>query len=389
MDIRPPGGGICPTCGEWVPSNRIHRCSGVRIPRMPTVGQHVIVTLWQVNTLTPDKKATLTGLSALGFEARLQLLDRALDGAARAMARRDDRYGGRALRIFVAPEFYFSNQRAHFFDEETKERIRGSLIALSRKYPEILIIPGTVAWYKTWERSASRAWRKVEEHGAPAAPRKFSKYHALYKKELDLDEAPSAAAKYMYEQQAEYRARQVCDFGARMTGNDPTLKVAHNTVFVLYHGKIWHKYNKRFEAIGKEDLSLEVPEDSDYRNIVFPPTETLSTIPSIKGVRIGVEVCVDHEHGALLSAGRNHDIHIVCSATVSVFREHAAVVDRGYVVQADAESAGVYRPSDLPSSESEDGAVSRPLAEVENAAGPGTIYLSDFWVNVPNPRLGH
>ena len=48
--------------------------------------------------------------------------------------------------VFLAPEYYFSNNRYsnnRFFDHDVKRFIIGELSTIARKYPQILIIPGS------------------------------------------------------------------------------------------------------------------------------------------------------------------------------------------------------------------------------------------------------
>ena len=154
-------------------------------------------------------------------------------------------------------------------------------------------------------------------------------------------------------------------------------------MFLLYNGGILHKYNKRHESIADE--AFELPSKSDYRNILFPPTTTSPVVPPVKGLQIGIEICVDHEYHTLLSwSGRQNHIHIVCSASVTVGREHAAIREGGVLIQADSQSAGVYRRSDLASSREMGGSTSS-LEGLEVKAKLGTLTLYAFELGVESP----
>lgn len=53
--------------------------------------------------------------------------------------------------VFLAPEYFFSNQRSandRFFSHDIKRWTVDGLRALSERYPKILIVPGTVLWSK-------------------------------------------------------------------------------------------------------------------------------------------------------------------------------------------------------------------------------------------------
>ncbi|MDX1547575.1 MAG: hypothetical protein R3247_11335, partial [Rhodothermales bacterium] len=330
--------------------------------------RQVVIAIWQVNTLSPSKSVGLTGLHALDPTARLMALEAVLETAVPAMKEKASQLYQEPLFIFVAPEFLFSTVEGHFLQEEIKERIRLGLIAISKRYPEVLIVPGTIAWYKTVERSPSRAKRA----GPAAPPRDFSLYLAQYDTEVH---APTRYAGWAQEALRGYQEDQREQFGERLKRNDPALKIARNTVFLLYQGDVWHKYSKRHESLDEHDLSLDVPGTADYKNIVFAPSITSPLVPPIQGLTIGIEICADHEHASLLNTGSRCDIQIVCSATVSVFREHASLKPTGILIQADSQTSGVYQPEHLGAGDRSSESIPLPMEEIKVRFG--TLYVME------------
>jgi hypothetical protein len=72
------------------------------------------------------------------------------------------------VTLIAAPEYHFrnpssTNVRTHHVNFHTKEHITGRMKEVSRKFPKVIFIPGTVAWKQPAnEREANaRPWRVV------------------------------------------------------------------------------------------------------------------------------------------------------------------------------------------------------------------------------------
>jgi hypothetical protein len=103
------------------------------------------VTVWQINT---------HAMQYLDLNSRLAHLYKAVDQAyqhLRALPPRKHKLRG----VFIAPEYYFAKQAAggihqlneeRYLSEEDEYDISSSLACLSKLYPGLLIIPGTIAW---------------------------------------------------------------------------------------------------------------------------------------------------------------------------------------------------------------------------------------------------
>jgi hypothetical protein len=339
--------------------------------------QHVVAATWSVNTENQSKQVGKETLSALKWAARCTLLEAVVESSHQAMKKHATKD---SLLVFVAPEFYFSDSAEHFYDENTKEQIRASLVGLSKKYPEMLIVPGSVAWFKTAERSELHAIRRAEG-GKENTPRNLAKHVQRYGA-IKRPEYQSEYAEDTGEVLADHRKYYAQELARQLSDSPAHVRIARNTVFVLYGGGVWHKYNKRHELVSER--AYEVPSYAKPKTTFFAPSVTDPTLPSIKGLKIGIEVCADHEHHSLLSSGggRNYHLHIICSATVYPAREHSAVRDDGALIHADSRTSGVYRHKGIsPANNPGNGA--EPLEAEEVKVSQGTLSVSQFTVSVP------
>jgi hypothetical protein len=55
--------------------------------------------------------------------------------------------------VFLAPEYYFARAaNRHFVEHTEKQTVVDALRTLSQKHPKMLLVPGTVAWWrKAWQ----------------------------------------------------------------------------------------------------------------------------------------------------------------------------------------------------------------------------------------------
>src|SRR5579884_1632850 len=68
--------------------------------------------------------------------------------------------------VFLAPEYFFSNRREsndRFFSHDVKRTIVQNLAALAKKYPKLLIVPGTVLWTKEQNKGTPEDIRKRKD----------------------------------------------------------------------------------------------------------------------------------------------------------------------------------------------------------------------------------
>jgi hypothetical protein len=130
--------------------------------------QPMLVGLWSRNT--PDVHHG--GLSTL---VRASILEDALDRMTQVTEQQSVPRGQKIRGIFVAPEYYFSNtysgtvamggMQERSLSEQDKEAVVASIEGISARHPGILIVPGTVAWKKSFARTGEYRFKKDKATG--------------------------------------------------------------------------------------------------------------------------------------------------------------------------------------------------------------------------------
>jgi hypothetical protein len=269
------------------------------------------------------------------------------------------------LYLFVAPEYLFAaSDAAHAVPQDTKVTIVQSLMALSGRYPNLLLVPGTIAWKKPVVRSKEKMYKKsrlekykerveaAEKADIAAAERDFERKN----RQRILDSAGDHE-RIAYLQSSGYRqimlegpvgdAMRAKQRSATMLENYQTAKekcfIARNTAYGFYAGREVARYHKRGEY-------MEVFKDeSDGGYVIYEPgggPEGAGDRFEVENVKFGIEVCLDHQLGFLAaSAGAIPDVHIIMSADTPLVSEHKMVADGGYVVHASSnpDYTGVWR----------------------------------------------
>jgi len=303
----------------------------------------------------------------------------------------------RVSHVFVAPEYLFTGLESHFMPEAEKENVLISLQALSRHYPEVLLIPGSAGWFKTAVIAPATLERKRQKqlNGAnasasvsaaalasatnsmpsqagasssshswlsqPAGARSMAKYitkidrfSAALKEfpghfaEVATEMAPSLR-KYFDEGYAEaiYNQNDALDYDAKGTApsmrslmlkDSPEVRIARNTCFVFSSGDLLHKYHKVFEAIGDLGYDRDIVQADRVNPILLLPGESAPTF-QYGHLTYGLEICADHNSAALKINTQkikltDVDIHIVMSASTEL--DDIALVGKHLVIQADA-----------------------------------------------------
>jgi predicted amidohydrolase len=257
---------------------------------------------------------------------------------------------------FIAPEYLFtakrtsSNQRenSHFMNEQSKEGVRAELVSLSLRFPDLLLIPGSIGWYKTSQRAALTQLRKQWGGKTKPATRDMTKYTQRYQAAMGVQRDFSFLPRSdMYEDGDE--ALKDWQAGAlenvRKARSPDEIRIARNTCFVLKSAQIIHRYDKVFEAHDGTDKDFTVKELGTPM-LLMPGTR--SPIFERDGIRYGLEMCADHNSAALALHTRKLgaapvDVQVVMSASTGL--ENAHCVARRFVIQSDAKGA-LARTSD-------------------------------------------
>ena len=253
--------------------------------------------------------------AALVSEATDQPATQALQGLGRAMAQMDrlETMVGEAWRametefqahpvtsaqyVFLAPEYFFSNRRSandRFFSHDVKRATIDRLRTLSRTYPKMLIVPGTILWtkalYDVRVRMMGRGRSTVDYYENDARRQK-----AIAR--IDT------AATY---------GTDVGTVGWAHTRTAETLqrKLAQNIAYLCLDGHIvkYQKVGNYKEVLGEAD------------DLVFVPGSIVGRF-SVGNVRYAIEVCMDHALGVFdstVGADGTVDVQLVVSSYVSV-----------------------------------------------------------------------
>lgn len=214
--------------------------------------------------------------------------------------------------LFVAPEYYFANQRSlndRFFQHGVKRWIMSALSAVAEDFPRLLIIPGTVLWTKQVSRGQNdaKSAERVEKvkgrydavsglldprrqhiqnvHGAEFGNTKWFidaqsnepgwTHHGQFEREENRPR---------YENSTHMPSYYLDSVGGTL--------IAQNTAYVAKGATIL-KYHK----VGN---SAEV--DGEFDDVVFAPGSIAGTF-KMGDVRYGLEVCMDHWLGVLSGSG--------------------------------------------------------------------------------------
>lgn len=259
--------------------------------------------------------------------------------------------------VFVAPEYLFAEPTGKRWDPTDpvarlradprtpqalgrerhvgaaeKDRIKGELIDLSSRHPEMLIVPGTIAWSV-----------RVKDHPGllPAAAQRLA-----HSAPGDMVGVVGPTGAHATAADSVARLKSFTGLAQRAGGAaGSALSVAErdrlemarlclNTCFVLHGGKVVHVY-------GKEGDFYEVLEQS------MPGVAYQVAVPGDKpGVFqvgahwYGIEICLDHALGKLVQAPQGDELpllHLITSATVKVDASNCEVAAGGYIVNAAAD----------------------------------------------------
>jgi hypothetical protein len=337
------------------------------------------VALWNRNTYRKQMDQNPTRLQ------RLQEAVAACDMQFARVAKPNAAISG----IFVAPEYYFAANKAgvakadgtfynRCVDEAAKDAIVADLLALSKKFPKMLLIPGTIAWSKSLVRKAGDEFKRDDQNQRTTTKKTTATRMDAVQNSLKggynqggriptellrtkvrrklLDASPTKTVdpgdvgdevnRVLYDdvELAKYGAPDTLYRGVPNQADALDLlskgkvnSIMKNTAFVLLNGKIRFKYSKTNDF--HEALS-------DQGQLIFCPG-TKSGFATIEKIDIGIEICLDHAVATLQNtpspSGQDPLLHVVTSASVEP--KHPRARPKGYFIHASstAEWAGVWQ----------------------------------------------
>jgi len=199
--------------------------------------------------------------------------------------------------ILLCPEYYFScnvtenkNTLEHlaFEENETFDSAKMMLKLTSKRFPNILIIPGTfvriISCKKDPQGVSELEKQKEQRRFQRVAGQLTNPYNiGQFTKSKELTTIQAAKDNYLIE-------KNILIDQMRRETNKPEIKVLRNTALCLFDGEIIHTYHKHGnwnEAVGHAAK--------------FAPGSK-SPVFEVDQIRIGLEICRDHAAGVMLSS---------------------------------------------------------------------------------------
>lgn len=267
---------------------------------------------------------------------RIHEIDRMIGGADAATKDRSP-----AVKLAICPEHYLANKDGSTSGEHGGGRFFNTinevvpmlkaLKQLSDKYPDWLIIPGTVT---VLGLDTIRG-------------RDMTMHNMIRGKQFGEAAHVSQFAKDRSEELTAHKQQRLREIQGRP---EEEFRPCYNLSPIYFGGLIKTIRRKQYEALGSNESLDRVGTEKDS---LFFPLVADNMIFEHDGLRIGVEICGEHEYGGMAHAAgdRPLDIHVIISNDVSPFREHATLAPGGLLVQSDAKRSGVYSADELPGAE--------------------------------------
>jgi predicted amidohydrolase len=248
--------------------------------------------------------------------------------------------------VFLAPEYYFSNQRHsndRFFSQDVKRYIVSRLRTLARQYPEILIIPGTVLWKKN-------AFSGVLTLGKPGEGLKRQQTQkSVDRVNKTLNRIVNARAQF----------NTTSNFpgwshSGQFGRNPDSYNTEHNEdkFFMPKHylenaKDLNTEIAQNVAYIFKDDVVLKYHKVGNFQevmneqsNIVFAPGN-ITGLFKVGGVPYGIEVCRDHAQGVLSGSLQNVNIHIIISSWIANTPVRTALTNGGVLLHSSTKKTTV------------------------------------------------
>jgi hypothetical protein len=245
------------------------------------------------------------------------------------------------LGIFIAPEYYFSKPNAkgerEFLDLPSKNMLDVQLKQLSKAFPKILLIPGTIHYEA--EMTTVDKVKAGEQLLLATSDRIFREeahYRANPKSSVPALANPKLILDYSMDKTLDGYGPECSDAPSanRLAGVllNPKAKPrwVHNVTSLLLNGNAWGTYDKHTDFFEAKSISPD-------RSMFVPGTRDQCPVigDGVRGFRFGVEICFDHANGVLknLNPG-NLAFHIVVSDCVENETGHMAMRNSGYFLHA-------------------------------------------------------
>jgi len=281
----------------------------------------IVISLWTYQTL--DKSSMLKTI-----DERLAAMEKQIERCAKTVTSlgADIELGNEFHAIFAAPEYYFTApaQTRTALTTVQKDLLYLKLAALSKKYPKILMIPGTIFFKEEIDTEVART--KMKSH--------------LLMSEIT---AKSTLAKPDYEDVLSgwttgggLHVPALKDIGTELGREVPTGERVRNVAYILLGGERQAMYDKHVDFTEAVGVSPD--------NLFFIPG-TQDQCPVIGNFKFGVEICFDHASAVLSRRSVSKlDFHVVLSAWTSSATTNMAMAKGGFFLHASSNSqaTGVF-----------------------------------------------
>lgn len=267
------------------------------------------VALWQLPTMVsnaPD--GAPNNVEHLSHDERCRQLEERLAAANALFEGMAAPAGATVVDLFAAPEYLFADSATrHFVDAPTKDRILEKIRAMTLRYPNILLFPGTVAWKKPMHETRTF----LNKDRSRRAHRRLDSMTNKY-----------ATGKGNYDQ---HKNRLTAALA-----NDDEVYYAQNTAYVMRRGKVVLKYHKM--ADGGEVFR----EDREDAMVVWVPGNRKGTF-TLDGLKFGLEICAERSARMLdvWNVG-DVDVHVMIAASNKPSPNTASISQDGYLLHADS-----------------------------------------------------
>ena len=264
--------------------------------------------------------------------------------------------------ILIAPEYYWTapdpGGERHFLDLQAKNQIELDLKILSKAYPRILLVPGTIHYDVQMDAKAKveagyallkAAKAAILREKALANPKSLLNFSASDANVLNSD-IPSM--------------NRLAD---NLLDKKTTPRKVHNLTYLLLDGTIWSQYDKQTDYFESKSISPD-------KSMFIPGTQDECPMigDATRKFRFGVEICYDHCTGVLKMRRQpaNLHFHLVVSDWVVTQPAHVAMTNNGYFLHASTNYDQTVVYHKLANGQVDNETFTKNLYNVTMASGP-------------------
>jgi predicted amidohydrolase len=268
--------------------------------------------------------------------------------------------------ILIAPEYYWTapdpGGERHFLDLQAKNQIELDLKILSKAYPRILLVPGTIHYDVQMDAKAKveagyallkAAKAAILREKALANPKSLLNFSASDANVLNSD-IPSM--------------NRLAD---NLLDKKTTPRKVHNLTYLLLDGTIWSQYDKQTDYFESKSISPD-------KSMFIPGTQDECPMigDATRKFRFGVEICYDHCTGVLKRRQpANLHFHLVVSDWVVTQPAHMAMTNNGYFLHASTNYDQTVVYHKLANGQVDNETFTKNLHNVTMASGHMDFYL--------------